>query len=189
MQVKNENVSKNELTGEFVINKKYCFCCSKEIKIYFFMTKDKLLFYYDDKKTKLYKEILRTLVLAINHRFRTEQDKHKISIYYLEKENSLIIKELKLKASTRNDTDKWIHILNKKIKPKRFEFPTLSNNYIKANNIFHFKNNCDFYVELSKLEYILLKNKFRHIFEIYRNTPKYQNSTNNSNENELLNKK
>ena len=189
MQVKNENVSETELKGEFLINKKYCFCCNKVITIYFFMTKDKLLFYYDNKKTKLYKEILRILVLAINRRFRTEEDKHKLSIYYLEQENSSIIKELKLKASTRNETDKWIHILNKKIKPKRFEFPNLSNNYAKANKKFNYKNNCDFYVELSKLEYILLKNKFRHIFEIYRNSPKYQISTNGSNENELLNKK
>ena len=193
MQVKNENFSDILLSGQFQINKKYCLCCNKKVQIYLFMTSEKLLFYYDNNKTKKYGEILRKLVLAINRRFRTEEDKNILSIYYLEKESSLIIKELKLQSTSRDDTEKWIHILNKTIKPKKVQFPNSSINYIKANNIYHFKNNCDFYVALSNLEYILLKNKLKDIFEIYRKSTKnnniHINSTTTFNEDELLNEK
>ena len=192
MQVKNENISDIELSGQFQITKKYCLCCTKKIKIYLYLTNEKLFFYYDENKTKLFTEILRKLVLAINRRFRTNEDKHNISIYYLEKESSLIIKELKLQTTSRIETEKWINTLNKAIKPKRVQFPNSSSNYIKANNIFHFKNYCDFYVAMSKLEYILLKNRFKDIFEIYRNLPKkhdIHNITTTFNEDELLNEK
>ena len=192
MQVKNENISDIELSGQFQITKKYCLCCTKKIKIYLYLTNEKLFFYYDENKTKLFTEILRKLVLAINRRFRTNEDKHNISIYYLEKESSLIIKELKLQTTSRIETEKWINTLNKAIKPKRVQFPNSSDNYIKANNIFHFKNYCDFYVAMSKLEYILLKNRFKDIFEIYRNLPKknnFHNITTTFNEDELLNEK
>ena len=192
MQVKNENSSDIELSGQFQITKKYCLCCTKKIKIYLYLTNEKLFFYYDENKTKLFTEILRKLVLAINRRFRTNEDKHNISIYYLEKESSLIIKELKLQTTSRIETEKWINTLNKAIKPKRVQFPNSSDNYIKANNIFHFKNYCDFYVAMSKLEYILLKNRFKDIFEIYRNLPKkhnIHNITTTFNEDELLNEK
>ena len=193
MQVKNEIFSDIELSGQFQINKKYCLCCNKKIQIYLFMTSEKLLFYYDINKTKKYAEILRKLVLAINRRFRTEEDKNNLSIYYLEKESSLIIKELKLQCSSRDDTEKWIYILNKTIKPKKVQFPNSSINYIKANNIYNFKNNCDLYVALSNLEYILLKNKLKDIFEIYRKSTKnnniHINSTTTFNEDELLNEK
>ena len=192
MQVKNENVTDIELSGQFQITKKYCLCCTKKIKIYLSLTQEKLLFYYDENKTKIYVEILKKLILAINRRFRTEEDKYNLSIYYLAKESSLIIKELKLQTTSRNDTEKWISVLNKNIKPKRVQFPNSSNNYIKANNIFHFKNYCDFYVAMSKIEYILLRNKFKDIFEIYRNLPKsnnIHNITTTFNEDELLNEK
>ena len=192
MQVKNENSADIELSGQFQIRKKYCLCCTKKIKIYLYLTNEKLFFYYDENKTKLFTEILRKLVLAINRRFRTNEDKHNISIYYLEKESSLIIKELKLQTTSRIETEKWINTLNKAIKPKRVQFPNSSDNYIKANNIFHFKNYCDFYVAMSKLEYILLKNRFKDIFEIYRNLPKkhnIHNITTTFNKDELLNEK
>ena len=192
MQVKNENSTDIQLSGQFQITKKYCLCCTKKIKIYLYLTNEKLFFYYDENKTKLFTEILRKLVLAINRRFRTNEDKHNISIYYLEKESSLIIKELKLQTTSRIETEKWINTLNKAIKPKRVQFPNSSDNYIKANNIYHFKNYCDFYVAMSKLEYILLKNRFKDIFEIYRNLPKkhnIHNITTTFNEDELLNEK
>ena len=190
MQVNKENNLKSELNGEFTINKKYCFCCNKAIKIYLVLINDKIFLYKDKEKTKLYLEIENNLVLAINRRFRTQEDKNKLSIYYLERENSLIIKELKLKASYRTEMDKWIYMFNKKIKPKRVIFPNFSNNYVKSNDLFHFKNEIDLYVALSNLEYILLKNKVKIIFDIYRNLPpghKSINTTNSFNEDELMN--
>ena len=189
MKETTENIIESGLKGEFKIDKKYCFCCNKIVTIYFFLTDDKLLFYKDKEKKKLYLEILVKLVLAINRRFRTKEDRNKLSIYYLEKESSLIIKELKLKAANKIEMEKWIYVLNKKIKPKRVKFPTLSNNYIKSTDLFDFKNESNFYITLCNLEYILLKKKFKYIFDIYRNLPIKQNSTISYNETELLNEK
>ena len=185
MKETNENLIEYDLKGEFKIDKKCCFCCNKIVNIYFFSTKDKLLFYIDKAKKKLYKEILIKLVLAINRRFRTQEDRNKLSIYYLEKENSAMIKELKLKANNKMEMEKWIYILNKKIKPKRVQFPTLSNNYVKSNDVFHFKNETNFYVALCNLEYILLRNKFKYIFDIYKSLPKNIDTTKTFYEDEL----
>ena len=65
--------------------------------------------------------------------------------------------------------EKWISNLNKKIKPKRIVYENNKNNYLKANDIFHFKNNTNLYVAFCNLEYILLKNKMKIIFDIYNN--------------------
>jgi len=54
-----------ELEGE-LINKKYCFCFNKMVNIYFSLTQDKLLFYSNKEKTKVWLSIDRNLVLAIN---------------------------------------------------------------------------------------------------------------------------
>ena len=193
MQVKKENFLKDELNVEFKVDKKYCCCCNKTIAIYFVLTEDKLLFYKDKERTILYLEILTKLVLAINRRFRTEADKNKLSIYYLERETSLIIKELKLKASSKIDMEKWIYVLNKIIKPKRDKFHKIfSNNYVKSNDLFKFKDESNFYIALCNLEYILLKNKLRCIFDIYHNLSESlitRNTINSFNEEELLNEK
>ena len=163
-----------ELEGEFKINKKYCFCCNKMVDIYFSLTQDKLLFYSDIGKTKVYISIDRNLVLAINRRMRKEKDRNKLSIFYLEDKNSYIIKELKLKTENRYEMERWISNLNKKIKPKRVEIENYYNNYQKANEIFHFKNESNLYVALCNLEYILLKNKMKIIFDIYNKNYKSQ---------------
>ena len=167
-----------ELEGTFKINKKHCFFCNKLVDIYFILTKDKLYFYSNKEKTKIYRLISRNLVLAINRRLRTENDKNKLSIYYLENENSNIIKEFKLKADNRFEMEKWISNLTKKIKPKRFVYTNTNDNYVLANDIFNFKNKSDFYVSLCNLEYILLKNKMRKFFEIYNDKNDYSNNEN-----------
>ena len=186
MEETKEKINEYEIKGEFKIEKKYCFCCNKMVNIYLLFTNDKLLFYNDKERRKLNREIKKDLVLAINRRYRMQKDKNKLSIYYLEKENSLIVKELKLKASCEDEMKKWISFLNKKIKPKRVIFPTSSVNYIKSNKIFNFKNESNFYIALCNLEYILLKNKLKDIFEIYKKLPENQTITNNSNEKGLF---
>ena len=65
--------------------------------------------------------------------------------------------------------EKWISNLNKIIRPRRFEFPNLFKNYQKSNDIFHFKNQTNFYIALCNLEYILLKNKMNDLFIYYKN--------------------
>ena len=169
MIINDEKDSKIELEGNFKINKKTCFCCDKMVNLYFVLTKDNLIFYSDKNKTKIYKIITRNLVLAINRRLRREKDANKLSIFYLENPKSYMIKELKLKSDNRYEMEKWISILNKKIRPKRFEFPIILKNYEKSNNIFQFKNETNFYVALCNLEYILLRNKMNNFFEYYKN--------------------
>ena len=168
MITNNENENP-ELEGKFKINKKYCFFCNKMVDVYFILTKQNLIFYKDKNKTKIHNIISRNLVLAINRRLRKEEDKCKLSIYYLESEASNIIKEIKLKAESRYDMEQWIIKLNKNINPKRFIFDINSKNYVKSNDIFHFKNETNFYVALCNLEYILLKKKMKTFFEIYKN--------------------
>ena len=188
MYTNNEYNTMNELEGKFKVENKYFCCCHKMVDIWMVLTNDKLIFYKDKNKTKIYRTIERDLILAINRRLRIEKDKNKLSIYYLEKEGSYIIKELKLKTESRYDMERWISILNKKIKPKRIEFDSLSKNYVNSNDIFNFKNQTNFYVALCNLEYILLKKKMEQFFEIY----KKDNISNNENndtieETELIN--
>ena len=175
MIINDEKDSKIELEGNFQINKKTCFFCNKMVNLYFVLTKDNLIFYKDKNKTKIYRKINRNLVLAINRRLRREKDANKLSIYYLEDPKSYMIKELKLKSDNRYEMEKWIANLNKKIRPKRIEFPNLFKNYQKSNDIFHFENKTNFYVALCNLEYILLKNKMNDFFVYYKN--KYKNKT------------
>ena len=54
--------------------------------------------------------------------------------------------------------------------------------------IFHFENKYKFYVALCNLEYILLKNKLRYIFDIYKNLSDEQYITSSSyNEDDIIN--
>ena len=167
MNKNDENDSVAEIEGKFMTNSKSCFFCDKMIDVYFSLTKDKLIFYKNKEKTKIFLIISRSLVLAINRRLRTENDKNKLSIYYLDNVKSNMIKELKLRADNRSDMEKWIITLNSKIKPKRCEFNITFKNYVKANDIFHFENKSQFYVSLCNLEYILLKNKMKMFFKYY----------------------
>ena len=189
MHTNNEYNTMTELEGKFKVDKKYFFCCHKMIDIKMVLTNDKLIFYKDKDKKKIYTTIERNLILAINRRLRIEKDKNKLSIYYLEKKGSHIIKELKLKTESRYDMEKWISKLNKKIKPKRIEFDSLSNNYVNSNDIFNFKNQSQFYVSLCNLEYILLKKKMENFFEIYKNKGDLVENENNEpiEERELIN--
>ena len=183
MYSENEKI---ELEGEFKINKKYCFCCNKMVSIYFSLTQDKLLFYSNKEKTKVCISIDRNLVLAINRRMRKEKDRNKLSIYYLKDKNSCFIKELKLKAENRYEMERWISNLNKKIKPKRIVFENYYNNYQKANDIFHFKNETNLYVAFCNLEYILLKNKMKIIFDLYNNNKSKISNIDSTDERDLI---
>ena len=165
MNTNEEMESEPEIEGKFMVKKKCCFFCEKMVDIYFILTKENLEFYYNKEKTKEYTKIPRNLILAINRRWRKENDKNKLSIFYLQNAESPIIKELKIKAETRSEMEKWIKLLNKKIKPKRYEFNITFKNYNKSNDIFHFENKSQFYISLCNLEYILLKNKMKKFFD------------------------
>ena len=152
----------------FAYHKKYCFCCEKLVNIYLKITQEKLLFFSNEAMTKLKLEIKNDLILAINKHQRNEKDINKFSIFYLKNINSKKIKEIKLKAENRIDTDYWVKKLRKKIKPKKFEFNYNNKNYIEANEIFQFKNDSDFYIALCHLEYILLRDKMIDFFRYYK---------------------
>ena len=138
------------------------------IELYFILTKEKLLFYKDEKRTKLFLEIKRDYVLAINKRQIDKNDVFKFSIYW-QNPNEDIIHEIKLKTESRASTDKWINDLRKLINPKRYEFKYDKENYIDANELYHFRDTKKFYLALCHLEYILLRNRMIDFFEYYRN--------------------
>ena len=168
-----------EKEGTFKYTQKRCCCCNKLIDLYFVLTKEKLLFYKDKEKNKLFLEINRDHVIAINKRQIDKYDVNKFSIYWQRPEEE-IIHEIKLKAKTRSETDSWIRNLRELIQPKRYEFKYDKENYIDANELFHFRDTKEFYIALCHLEYILLRNKMIDFFEYYRNKDKNVYNNNDS---------
>ena len=167
-----------EKEGTLKYTQKKC-CCNKLIDLYFVLTKEKLLFYKDKEKNKLFLEINRDHVIAINKRQIDKYDVNKFSIYWQSPDED-IIHEIKLKAKTRSETDSWIKNLRELIQPKRYEFKYDKENYIDANELFHFRDTKEFYIALCHLEYILLRNKMIDFFEYYRNRDKNVYNNNDS---------
>ena len=167
-----------EKEGTLKYTQKKC-CCNKLIDLYFVLTKEKLLFYKDKEKKNLFLEINRDHVIAINKRQIDKYDVNKFSIYWQRPEEE-IIHEIKLKAKTRSETDSWIKNLRELIQPKRYEFKYDKENYIDANELFHFRDTKEFYIALCHLEYILLRNKMIDFFEYYRNKDKNVYNNNDS---------
>ena len=182
-----------EKEGKFQYFIRRCCCCEKMIVLHFVLTSDKLLFYEDENKIKLFLEIPREHVIAINKRQIDKHDVFKFSIYY-QNPNEEIIHEIKLKTTSRSETDKWIKDLRKLINPKRYEFKYDKENYIDANELYHFRDTKKFYLALCHLEYILLRNRMIDFFEFYRNRGNINNNNNDSmlfhdeNDTERLNK-
>ena len=189
------DIDKNniELSGNFryVYNRCFC-CCEKVLLILFELTPEKLLF-YEQPKHKIFLEIPRSQVIAINKRQIDKNDIFKFSIYY-QKPNEDIIHEFKLKTTGRQETDRWIRDLRSAIKPKRYEFKYDKENYIDANELFHFRDMKQFYLALCHLEYILLRNFMKNFFEYYKEGKKGNFENNDSvlfgeeNDTEKLNK-
>ena len=172
-----------EKEGNFRYFIKRCCCCEKMIVLHFVLTSDKLLFYEDENKIKLFLEIPREHVIAINKRQIDKHDVFKFSIY-CQNPNEDIIHEIKLKTTSRSETDKWIKDLRKLINPKRYEFKYDKENYIDANELYHFRDTKKFYLALCHLEYILLRNRMIDFFEFYRN--KGNNDIENNNNDSMI---
>ena len=136
-----------EKEGKFRYYKKRCFCCEKVIILNFKLTPEKLLFYEDEQNEKLFLEIPREHVIAINKRQIDKHDVFKFSIYYQNPQED-IIHEIKLKTTSRSETEKWIKDLRKLINPKRYDFKYDKENYIDANELYHFRDTKKFYLEL-----------------------------------------
>ena len=185
-----EDNAKPEKEGKFrYYIKRWC-CCQKMIVLNFKLTSDKLLFYEDEDNTKLFLEIPREHVIAINKRQIDKHDAFKFSIYY-QNPNEDIIHEIKLKTTSKNETEKWIKDLRNLINPKRYEFKYDKENYIDANELYHFRDTKKFYLALCHLEYILLRNRMIDFFEFYRNRGNNDNNNDSmlfENDSERLNK-
>ena len=181
-----------EKEGKFRYYIKRCFCCEKMIILHFQLTPEKLLFYEDEQNEKLFLEIPREHVIAINKRQIDKNDVFKFSIYYQNPKED-IIHEIKLKTTSRSETEKWIKDLRKLINPKRYEFKYDKENYIDANELYHFRDTKKFYLELCHLEYILLRNRMVDFFEYYKNRGNNDNNNDSilfhyENDTEKLNK-
>ena len=161
--------------ANFKYTQKRC-CCKKLIDLYFVLTKEKLFFYKDKEKKKLFLEINRDHVIAINKRQIDKYDVNKFSIYW-QRPDEDIIHEIKLKARTRSETDSWIKNLRDLIKPKPYEFKYDKENYIDANELYHFRDTKEFYIALCHLEYILLRNRMIDFFKFYKNRDNNNNDS------------
>ena len=160
--------SEQELKGKFRYISNRCLCCCEKITTLLFdLTPEKLIF-QEEKNNKIFLEIPRSQVIAINKRQIDKNDIFKFSIYY-QNPNEDIIHELKLKTTSRAETDRWIKDLRNALKPKRYEFKYDKDNYIDVNEVYHFRDMKKFYLALCHLEYILLRNHMKNFFEYYRN--------------------
>lgn len=159
------------------------------------MTSSHLEFYYDKEYRRLFTSIARDSVIAINKRQLDRTDVYKFSIFYhnnhshnnslsSSSSNTIVpddIKELKLKTSSRKDTEEWVCLLRKYLNPKRYQFQYDKNLYIDANTLFPSVDSRNFYIKLCHLEYILIKDKFSKFFEYYH-AAKNNNNNNKCNE-------
>ena len=182
--IENPNV---RLEGKFKYSQKRCCCCQKLIDLFFILTNEELLFYKDQQKKNKFLEIKRENVIAINKRQIDKYDVFKFSIYW-QNPNEDKINEIKLKTDSRYNTDRWIKDLRKIINPKRYEFKYDKENYIDANELYHFRDTREFYISLCKLEYIILRRRMINFFDYYRNGNGNNDSMmfNNENDTERL---
>ena len=177
-----------ELEGQFRYITKRCFCCcNKIINLNFMLTADKLIFEDDDKIPKeIFLEIPRSHVIAINKRQIDKNDLFKFSIYYQNPGNEEIT-ELKLKASNKADTDRWISTLRRFIQPKRYIFPYNQNIEKNAEELFPFKDTRKLYLAFCHLEYILVRGRMAEFFDFY--VQKIEKEKKNNNDSILFDKK
>ena len=174
--------NEQELKGKFRYMSKRCLCCCEKITTLLFELNPEKLIFQEEKNNKIFLEIPRSQVIAINKRQIDKNDIFKFSIYY-QKPNEDIIHELKLKTTSRAETDRWIKDLRNALKPKRYEFKYDKDNYIDANELFHFRDMKKFYITLCHLEYILLRNHMKNFFEYYRNNKDLNNNIINNDSN------
>ncbi len=167
--------NEQDLKGKFRYISKRCLCCCDKITTLLFQLTPEKLVFHEEKNNKIFLEIPRSEVIAINKRQIDKNDIFKFSIYY-QNPNEDIIHELKLKTTSRAETDRWIKDLRNALKPKRYEFKYDKENYIDANELFHFRDMKKFYLALCHLEYILLRNFMKHFFEYYKNNKENWNN-------------
>ena len=188
----NNNINNNqeeenpELEGHFRYTINYCCCCTKLIELQFLLTKNFLIFYSDKEKKKLFLKIPRTSVIAINKRQIDKNDVFKFSIYY-QNPGDEEITEIKLKASNKADTDRWISTLRRFIQPKRYIFPYNQNIEKNAEELFPFKDTRKLYLAFCHLEYILVRGRMAEFFDFY--VQKIEKEKKNNNDSILFDKK
>ena len=180
--LKNNDKLEIELDGRFRYTTSYFCCCTKLIDLYFSLTKKSLLFYRDKEKSKLFLEIDRNSVVAINKRQIDKNDVFKFSIYY-QNPGDPEITEIKLKANNKSDTDRWISNLRRFIQPKRYNFIYDKSIEKDAEEVFPFKDTRKLYLTFCHLEYILLRGRMSQFFVYIR---KLQNEKWNKNNNSYI---
>lgn len=141
-------------------------CCRKLIDLYLDLTKSAFNLYKDKEKKKIFLSIPREKIIAINKRQIDKYDVFKLSVYYQLAQNEPI-KEIKLKANSRADTDKWIKILRNIIKPKKYYFVYNEKTQDDASLLFPVGDTKQFYLSMCHLEYILCKGKMSDFFRYY----------------------
>lgn len=185
--------SESELDGLLEYYEKKL-CGEKLVPLYFYLTKNRLLFFKEKNKKNFFLSIKRDNVLAIRKVQKNIKDLFTFSIFYLEDKNSNEISEIKLKTKSQRDNDHWIKILREKISPKNFfesEFFNngnnikISKNYLGGDELFPFKDESEKYLKICHLEYIILIRKIKEFFYIYKKSN--TNIDNNENSSEIIN--
>lgn len=142
------------------------------------LSKTSLTLYTDEIKHIVFLQIPRESIVAINKRQINRYDVFKFSLHY-KINNTHIIKEIKLRARSRSDTDYWISTLRKIIQPKPYQFEYDTSSEEKASLLFRYNDLKKFYIAMCHLEYILHKDNMKDFFRCY-NSKKKNNECNNN---------
>lgn len=167
-----------DVEGSFRYDMKNCFCCKKQVILYMELNKTSLTLFSDEIKHIVFLRIPRQSIVAINKRQIDRYDVFKFSLHY-KTNNSNIMKEIKLRARSRSDTDYWITTLRKIIQPKPYEFEYNSITEEKATLLFKYGDMKKFYISICHLEYILHKDSMKDFFRVYNNKRKINDCNNN----------
>lgn len=137
------------------------FCCTKLITLYLNADESYLTLYHDKEYKNIFLRINTSDIVAIGKRQIDRHDVYKFSIFYrnVSNKNKLTneVTELKLKATTRRQTDNWIEKLRCLVYPERYKF-NLAKGEIQVNDVIKgvYANPHSFYIKLSHLEYFFI---------------------------------
>ena len=127
------------------------------------MTETDLSFFTDQNKKKIFLSIPKETIIQINKHQSTRHDIFCFSIFY-QLPNKDSITEIKLKTTSRGETDRWIRILRKIVQPKKYVFKYEKISDVEPSVIIPYKSTRDFYIKLCHLEYIVNRSYMKSFF-------------------------
>ena len=156
---------REKIQNTFKYTDTYCCCCSKLVDATLIYDYKTLLVFKGNNINKPLVNVPTEDIVCINKRQITKDDVYKFSIHYYNTSKQL--KEIKLRTSSKSDTQYWINKLRTAINPKPFRC-YCAKGYEECVLQFPVRDCKQFYIKLCHLEYILHRRQFMKFFDYYR---------------------